>query len=207
MSYQSLGKQKMIHLLFGGLKTEPQEHQGYRIFVSGINRTDEFNFVALSKEMIVDEIPSIEDGPWIGELKQRGIMLSDGDQIKEPVTLLLGADVLEKLQTGNMFDLKSGPTAIETRLGWTLIGKRRQEKTSNIDTALVVTSLLIKEIDISELWNLDVLGNKDQVETDSKGTHSIKTELRIRQSVTVDESGRYERGAAILERESPCPTK
>lgn len=189
MNYQTLGKQKMIHLLFGGLKTE---HQGYRIFVSGVNRASEYNFVVLSKGMIVDEIPSIEDGPWIGELKQREILLSDVDQTNEPVSLLIGADVIGKLQTGNMFDLKSGPTAIETRLGWTLIGKRRQEEISNVDTALVVTSLLIKEVDVSQLWSLDVLGIKDHMEPDSKEAHKIKTELRIRGSVRIDEKERYE---------------
>ncbi|XP_055928686.1 uncharacterized protein LOC129959818 [Argiope bruennichi] len=40
-----------------------------------------------------------------------------------PIEILIGADVAGKLITGNHLQLKNGITAIETKLGWTVIGR------------------------------------------------------------------------------------
>ncbi|GFT01512.1 uncharacterized protein TNCV_270161 [Trichonephila clavipes] len=52
----------------------------------------------------------------------------------------------------------SGLTAIETKLGWTVIGK----VSSNVETAMLTTSSLhVWNVSVKELWELDVLGITD----------------------------------------------
>ncbi|GLV44559.1 hypothetical protein CBL_12094 [Carabus blaptoides fortunei] len=103
-----------------------------------------------------DNIPAIYNGPWTGELIKMGIKLADTSDSKS-VELLIGADVAGKLFTGNRQILKSGLVAFETLLGWTMVGKtpRRGEQTNTIMT---MTSLLTTDMNITELWQLDILG-------------------------------------------------
>ena len=117
VGYQPAGQLKMIHMLFGGVRAEPQDHKGYLIYTSDLNNTFECNFVALSLKNIVNEIRSVDNGSWIEELRQKGIYLSDFGSTNEPILILIEADVLARLQTGKYFNLKCGPTAIETKLG------------------------------------------------------------------------------------------
>ncbi|GFY78078.1 integrase catalytic domain-containing protein [Trichonephila inaurata madagascariensis] len=71
------------------------------------------------------------------------------------IEILIGADVAGKLLTGTMFYLKSGPVAIKTKLGWTLMGKTYRNKT-NFDNNhfMNVTSMFVNDMCISDLWNL-----------------------------------------------------
>ncbi|GFY54533.1 uncharacterized protein TNIN_441331 [Trichonephila inaurata madagascariensis] len=48
---------------------------------------------------------------------------------------------------------RSGLTAFETKLGWTVIGSENYQSSS-----LLVTSMLLTSVCISELWALDSLG-------------------------------------------------
>lgn len=49
--------------------------------------------------------------------------LSDTGEGEEPIALLIGADVAGKLFTGKILQLDRTVTAMETKLGWTLLGK------------------------------------------------------------------------------------
>ena len=80
----------MIHMLLGGVRTEPQDHEAYLIYISDLNDTFECNFVALSRKNIVDEIWSFDNGWWIEELRQKGIFLSDFGSTNEPFSILIG---------------------------------------------------------------------------------------------------------------------
>ncbi|GBN53768.1 hypothetical protein AVEN_128853-1 [Araneus ventricosus] len=125
------------------------------------------------------------------ELSENNIHLSD--QRHGPIELLIGADVVGKLLTGGYKLLPSGLrlVAIETRLGWTVMGRTRREK-GDENTDLIVTSMLTREISETDLWNLDVIGIKDQAEKQSKmeqeeaaRQHFLKTLKRLPE-------GRYE---------------
>ncbi|KAF2884417.1 hypothetical protein ILUMI_21757 [Ignelater luminosus] len=70
--------------------------------------------------------------------------------------------------TGKLHNLECGMTAVETKLGWTLMGKKPTEENSKNDAALIVTSMFVEEADISNLWSLDVMGITDPVETKSR---------------------------------------
>ncbi|GFT84316.1 integrase catalytic domain-containing protein [Trichonephila clavipes] len=62
-------------------------------------------------------------GSWIHELKTKNIFLTDIQKNTGPIEVLLGADVASKLITGRREELKTGLVALETKLGWTLVGK------------------------------------------------------------------------------------
>ena len=68
--------------------------------------TFECNFVALLRENIVDEIRSVDNGSWIKEFRQEGIFLSDFGSATEPMSILIEADVLGRLQTEKHFESK-----------------------------------------------------------------------------------------------------
>ena len=100
--------------------------------------------------MICGDIQPIGSGPWIDELKKKNIKLTDVGQAPEPIEVLLGADVAGRLLTGREV-LPGGLVAVETYLGWTLMGKAQQNGIVNANLAVTVTSLFIKDIEISDL--------------------------------------------------------
>ncbi|GFX92103.1 integrase catalytic domain-containing protein [Trichonephila clavipes] len=75
------------------------------------------------KKMICGYIPKIEDKQVLNELKRKKIKFTDSFRRETEINLLIGADVLGKLLTGNSVELESGLTAVETKLGWTVFGK------------------------------------------------------------------------------------
>ncbi|XP_043469952.1 uncharacterized protein LOC122503458 [Leptopilina heterotoma] len=193
MGFNAVGQQRMIHLLFGGARTEPQNHKAYDIHVSNLSETFKCNFVALSRDTIVENIPCVDNGPWIEELEKKGIVLSDQGTPGEPIAILIGADFLGKLQTGKSFEMMSGPTAIETKLGWTLIGEKLVEKDiAKVNTALCVASLFVREASVSDLWNLDVIGIADPTETKTKREHQEDVRREFQESTTVEGEGRFQ---------------
>ncbi|GFW90039.1 integrase catalytic domain-containing protein [Trichonephila clavipes] len=137
---------------------------------------------------------SIRHGPWINELKNRKINLSDsGHKLEGKIEILLGADVAGKLLTGTMFYLKSGPVAIKTKLGWTLMGKTyRNETKFDKNHFMNVTSMFVNDMCTSDLWKLDSLGITDPVETKTKLEIQKETLNHFQKTISVDISGRYE---------------
>ncbi|GFT31422.1 uncharacterized protein TNCV_608431 [Trichonephila clavipes] len=63
--------------------------------------------------------------------------------------------------------LSCGLVAMETILGWTLSGKVPDSEISSCN-AMLVASLFVKEMDISQLWRLDSLGIQDLSEQKTK---------------------------------------
>ncbi|GFS71936.1 integrase catalytic domain-containing protein [Trichonephila clavipes] len=81
----------------------------------------------LSEKKICGFISKIEDKRILNELKNKEIILSDLNCKETEIGLLIGADNIGKLLTGNLIEFDSGLTAIETKLGWTVIGKNKMK--------------------------------------------------------------------------------
>ncbi|XP_024892962.1 uncharacterized protein LOC112468145 [Temnothorax curvispinosus] len=189
---EEIGQYNIVHLLFGGVKTKPQQHKGYRIRLSSLDGSYACNFEALGQETICQDILGIRRGPWVQELSHQGIRLTDVGQVNEPISILIGADIAGKLLTGKLQEIECGATAIETRLGWTVMGKNVQEKTSRVDPALLTVSMFTRDAKVSDLWRLDVLGITDPVQAKTKEAQLEQVKDYFRQTVTVNNSGRYE---------------
>jgi len=127
LGYEAEGEQTMVHLLFGGTKTKSQRHKRYRIHIGNLEGTYKCDFVALQQDTICQDVPNISTGLWTEVLKEKNVHLSDTGESRESISLLIGADVAGKLFTGKITQLNQGATAIETKLGWTILGRNSEE--------------------------------------------------------------------------------
>ncbi|GBN38356.1 hypothetical protein AVEN_185837-1 [Araneus ventricosus] len=107
-----LRTETVIHALFGGKETKPTYHEVFPVEVSNLNRTFSCSFEVFSEKMICGFIPSIENKEVLNELKRKKINFTDSFRNETEINLLIGADVLGKLLTGNTVDLESGLTAV-----------------------------------------------------------------------------------------------
>ena len=97
--------------------------------------------------------------------------LTDTQGKMEPISLLIGADIAGLLYTENIHQISNRPTAIETKLGWTLMGRSGNPPSAREKTALTVLSMFARDAKLSDLWELDVLGIPDPTATLSKEAH------------------------------------
>ncbi|GFS88750.1 uncharacterized protein NPIL_441981 [Nephila pilipes] len=129
----------------------------------------------------------MEDKRILNELKNKGIILSDPSCKETEIGLLIGADNIGKLLTGDLIELDSGLTAIETKLGWTVIGKLN----SNVkNTMLTTSSLHVRNVSVKELWELDVLGITDPFLNENAKDKFDSTDFKNKMKILPD--GRFE---------------
>jgi len=86
--------------------------------------------------------------------------------------------------------ISQGITALETKLGWTILGKELD--VSEEDTALMVVSMFTNEASVTDLWRLDTLGITDPVESISREVRQAEIKLLHQETTKMDEEGRYE---------------
>lgn len=191
LGFETVGQQTMVHLLFGGAKTKPRDHRAFQIFISNLDYSYTCNFVAFEQDVICHSVPEQVYGSWIKEFEDKGISLTDLNKDNEVITLLIGADVAGQLLTGKIEQVDCGATAMETKLGWTLLGKNPNYE-GELDSALMVVSMFAQEANISDLWKLDTLGIKDPIETLSKETRQAQISARFLETTNINDEGRYE---------------
>lgn len=160
LGYGPKRKERLIHCLFGGAENA-NIHDCFDITVSKGSYT--CNFEVLDQLVICNDIPSVFYGPWSKELNKEGIEISDKDETSAPIELLIGADVAGRLYTGDRVVLPCGLIAVETVLGWTVMGKVPSDRPSSA-LAMTTLSLLVNDASISKLWELDALGITEPTE-------------------------------------------
>ncbi|GBO38445.1 hypothetical protein AVEN_124188-1 [Araneus ventricosus] len=79
-----------------------------------------------------------------------------------PIDVLIGADVAGRLFTGKRKVLCSGLVAMESYLGWTIMGETNLPSEKE-DTAMMVVSVFVREATISDLFSLEVFRIKSQI--------------------------------------------
>ncbi|XP_055947057.1 uncharacterized protein LOC129980699 [Argiope bruennichi] len=192
MQYHALKETTLVHTLFGGMQNL-QKHSEYKIFVSDFNKNYHCTFNAFDQEKICAEICQIPIGFWSKELEGNKIQLTDQECFascsSSAIHLLIGADIAGKLMTGKILNLTCGLTATETLLGWTLMGKA---PSSSDSISMTVTNLLIKDCNISDLWKLEAIGIIDPAESKKKTEMHQSTLDYFRNTLTINEEGRYE---------------
>ncbi|OXU30158.1 hypothetical protein TSAR_012713 [Trichomalopsis sarcophagae] len=190
-----IAQQDMIHLLFGGDKSEIETNNKYQVRVGNMDGSFWCNFEALDQKIICVDVPSVTKGSWLQELEPLSIKLTDVCSKEKMVALLIGADIAGQLFTGKMHVLKSGLTAIETRLGWTLMGKvPKKRPTINTHTNLAPASIsmYVKDADIKDLWSLDVLGINDPIDHKTEAQHNFEVVRALTENIVINAEGRYE---------------
>ncbi|GFV36273.1 DUF1758 domain-containing protein [Trichonephila clavipes] len=159
----------------------------YSIEVSDLKRSYACCFEVLSEKKICGFISKIEDKRILNELKNKEIILSDLNCKETEIGLLIGADNIVKLLTGNLIEFDSGLTAIETKLGWTVIGK---VCSNDKNVMLTTSSLHVRNVSIKELWELDVLGITDPLLNENTKENFELTDFKNKMKILPD--GRYE---------------
>ncbi|GFU55542.1 integrase catalytic domain-containing protein [Trichonephila clavipes] len=159
-------------------KTKPKHHSVYSIEVSDMKNSYAYCFEELSEKKICGFISKIEDKHILNELKNKEIILSDLNCKEAEIGLLIGADNIGKLLTKNLIEFDSGLTAIETKLGWTVIGK---VCSNDKNVMLTTSSLHVRNVSVKELWELDVLGITDPLlNENTKENFELTDFLRIK---------------------------
>ncbi|GBL72249.1 hypothetical protein AVEN_115216-1 [Araneus ventricosus] len=195
------GKIPSIYMLLASSKV-PEIKKPKCIFCDGKHvSSDCFNAQKLTlekKEDILDQavicenVLPVSEGPWLDELKDLGDILTDTSVSCESIQVLIGADIVGRLLTGKRKLLSSGLVAVETHLGWTLMGKVPQVNTESVNLAMTVTSLFVKESEIVDLSRLDVLGIKDPMEKKSEQERDLKTKEYFKETVKFNQDNHYE---------------
>lgn len=103
----------------------------------------------------------------------RGLKLADPNDVDDtlPVDLLIGADFYWSMVTGTIRRGRSGPTAIQTRVGWVLSGPTG-EATATTTTNLIFTSTHLLKVHttpvedtldatLERFWDLETMGIRD----------------------------------------------
>ncbi|GFV93590.1 DUF1758 domain-containing protein [Trichonephila clavipes] len=109
----------------------------------------------------------------------------------DEIHTLLGSDIIGKLFTGEVKQLSEGLTAMNTRIGWTVMGKLGCESKFEFENSLLVHSLFTNREKISDLWELDSLRIKDPSEKKSKLELQDLALKNFENTVLRDDEGRY----------------
>lgn len=167
LNYNPVGQQDMVHLLFGGSKSNVATHQQFKVRVENLEGTYWCNFNVIGEKVICADVPCTKKGPWQEELENQSISLCDVDGKEKLISLLIGTDIAGKQLTGLVHQLKNGLAAIQTLLGWTLIGKvqiNRSKLVNEENLAISTIYMYTKDVDLKDLWSLDVIGIQDPIE-------------------------------------------
>lgn len=86
--------------------------------------------------------------------------------------------------TNNIIPINKNLIAIETKLGWTL--------TWFISKSYLLDTIRLYYLDLTELWNLEIIYIKDPAEVKAKENLDIETLKLFQENIKVSEGNRYE---------------
>ncbi|XP_021947122.1 uncharacterized protein LOC110845069 [Folsomia candida] len=183
LGVNKIGEEWVNNCLFGGMVTGPIKHNKYRIQIESLSGHHRESLEVLDRDDICGLIARVSSGPWIKELANQGVHLTDFTSESPEIEILIGSDYYGKLMTGRVVQLKSGPIST---FGWSLGGKVPKD-----DIGMTVTSLFLASMDESKLWDLDVIGITDPAEHLNKENQDKEVKEHFLQSVCREGDGRY----------------
>ncbi|GFS48338.1 ethanolamine-phosphate cytidylyltransferase [Trichonephila inaurata madagascariensis] len=172
--------------LFGGGISPASEHKRYMVNVESLNHKYTTPLSLLEQQKICSTLPRIHDRKLLSELASRGIKLTDVGRDSPPIRVLLGADILGSILTGRIEVLSSGVSAVETLLGWTILGLGKKREVVNLVT------LSLQNMDVPKMWDLEVLGITDPIEKKNESLLEEETLAHFKETIRICEDQRYE---------------
>ncbi|XP_055938223.1 uncharacterized protein LOC129968392 [Argiope bruennichi] len=146
------------------------------------------HFKILSQPVICESVPPTIPAIHLKEFNDYGIHVND--DYDGPIEILIGADEAGKLITGGCKSLSCGLTAMEIRLGWTIMG-RIPQISSKENGISVANSKLSTTRTITELWTLDSLGITDPSDRKTKEDLHEPAREHFLKTVQVDKENRF----------------
>jgi len=183
-----MGRLTIQNSLFGGMTTKPRQKTEYEVTLQSSQTNKSIKVKLMNEHVLCGGTPSIPNGPWIGELEDRNINLSDTHNDSNQIQILIGSDLLGTLITGRIYKTTAGLTAMETVLGWTLSGML--PKGNNISNT-AVARFMGDDTSLQKLWSLEAIGITDPIKTTSKDEDEVQAFKHFRENVTTDDDGRY----------------
>ncbi|CAL8109546.1 unnamed protein product [Orchesella dallaii] len=205
LGYKPTGKATFSHALFGGTSTEQQHHAKYLAHLEHLSGSFKCNFDVYDQVRICGGIPRPSNPEWIKELKMKNVVIHDFGSGAPEIEVLIGADIFGKLLTGNIIQLTGGLTAIETKLGWSIMGRAPVTSSANANVNMTVTSMLCQPA-LSDLWELEKIGIRDPGEKLSKEELDEQAREHFRRTVSRDEDGRYQVSLPWIDGHPPLPS-
>ncbi|XP_073986124.1 uncharacterized protein [Rhodnius prolixus] len=187
LGLKEAGKETFSHSLFGGMEVKKQTHYVYEVELQDLAEHFSCKTSVLDQGKICSWVPRLEDMKCLESLMSKDILLSDTGRSDLEIKLLLGADTLPQILTGKIEEIENGLLAVETRLGWTVLGKQ-----TCVEDRTLTSMYCGNKLDISDLWRLDVLGITDQHANDIKKEVEAETLRHFKETVRRNEEGRYE---------------
>ncbi|UYV75888.1 hypothetical protein LAZ67_13001681 [Cordylochernes scorpioides] len=184
-----VGEVKLNKFLFGGQTTGEKAHSIYYFQLDNVDEEKAFKMEALEETIICGNISPVETGPRQWELDKKGITLTKVDNNKTEIDILIGGDYYGQLLTGKIEQLAGGLTAIQTVLGWTLIGNTSSERPET--SAQMVITLLTTQQRVASLWELETIGIRDPTEVISEKEKNVLMQEKFREKICRGHDGRY----------------
>lgn len=181
------GEIYLNHSLFGGVNTKTVKHLIYHVTLQDIEGTFSLTHPLLSTDTICDDAQQPLNSQVLQELAERNIPIPPKDI---PVSILLGADIIGRLYTGKILQLKSGPTCMHTSLGWTIMGPN--VNTNVFNTTLTNVACCRAVLPETSFWDLELLGIKDPIEVIQNADHQARILQEFNETIRVDEESRLE---------------
>lgn len=166
MNLKPVRREAFSQSLFGGHETEPKEHSIYNICLQSLYSNFMFQFEVVESVNICGFLPKVMSQQVIEQLSRKGVFLTENVNSPDDVSILIGADFSGQLLTGDILQLDSKLTAINTKMGWTIQGPITGIYSSI--TNMTTTLYCFNKIDITDLWTLETLGITDPCEKISK---------------------------------------
>ncbi|GBO33896.1 hypothetical protein AVEN_81534-1, partial [Araneus ventricosus] len=197
LQLKCMGGETTVHGPFGGIERS-EKHEKYVATLSDVFNSYSCEIEVMDQERICTPIPKLNDSELLNELKEHGIFVSDASMSesyclfeREPneIHILLGADVIGNLLKGEeVKPLRGGLVAVNTHLGWTVMGKLKVEKEKHSN---VLLSLYVSDNCIKDLWSLDVIGIKEPCEKKTRIELEEAARDHFARNVSRDEEGRH----------------
>ncbi|XP_031356659.1 uncharacterized protein LOC116180688 [Photinus pyralis] len=200
------GTNKITHSLFGGTQTEVITHNIHHVTLDKIGGKEYSCIIGVrDEEKICNFIPRVSSNSIVvKELNRKKIKLSDVGDGCPPIEILLGVDVYGRLLTGNKITLSNEVTAIETKLGWTLCGRMGERDDNNL--SMCILSMVIQDASVSQLWDLDLLGIRDETDVISVEQQEQEDKQKFFNCLTRNADGRYVVSLPWIDDHPPLPT-
>lgn len=173
------GKYFERNTVFGGGKSSIEERIIYQVQIESLNGESKRKIELPDKEKITGSIAKIPEGPWMEELKSKGIYINDYESSGKDIDILIGADLIPLLVTDESITLKCGLRAVKTLFGWTIMGAIMAQNNIVLSHSLVLESEQLDEKNIQGLWDLELIGIRDPIEVKTQEEKNERAQLHF----------------------------
>ncbi|UYV76680.1 hypothetical protein LAZ67_14001722, partial [Cordylochernes scorpioides] len=189
LGLNKIGEISLEKSLFGGGNMKEALHGKYVLKLGSLTNKIDVDIVALDQPEICAKIPTIPRGRLLYKLKRKKIYIHPSNFRNEEIDILIGSDYFGQLLTGKVVHLGEDLTAVETKLGWTLMGQ--SPVVCKEDKVQIALNMLVARNNLKDLWELDVLGIQDPIEVVSKKKRETELKEHFGKNIKRDEDQRY----------------